>query len=112
MKPSPKQTESRRFLLAEFVEASLPLEGSELEEYDRLLTTEEFKDVLAMQRTFVEQELCRVVRRMLEKKFGALSPQAVTRLESFNRLQLEDLTLALLDACSLADLSLGTDQPG
>jgi hypothetical protein len=111
MEPSSKQTESRRFLLAELVESSLPLEGPELEEYNRLLTTEKYKAVLEMQRTFVEEELCRVVRRMLEKKFGPLGPQAVARLESFNRLQLEDLTLAFVDAESLGDLSLGNNPP-
>jgi hypothetical protein len=111
MEPSPNQNETRRFLLAEFVEASLPLEGSELEEYNRLLTTEKYKAVLEMQRTFVEEELCRVVRRMLEKKFGPLSPPVLRRLELLKRLQLEELSLALLDARSLEDLGLDADRP-
>jgi len=110
MEPFPNQNETRRFLLAELVEASLPLEGPELEEYNRLLTTEKYKAVLEMQRTFVEEELCRVVRRMLEKKFGPLSLPAVRRLESLTRLQLEELCLALLDAHSLDELGLEADR--
>ena len=111
MEPSIKEKESRRFLLAELVDASLSLEGPQLEEYNRLLTTEPYKAVLEMQRTFVEEELCRVVWRMLEKKHGPLSPPAVTRLVSRKRLELEELCLALLDARSLDELGLGSNSP-
>lgn len=111
MEPSIKEKESRRFLLAELVDASLSLEGPQREEYNRLLATEKYKAVLEMQRTFVEEELCRVVWRMLEKRFGPLSPPAVTRLESLKRLQLEELSLAMLDARSLDDLGLGSSPP-
>ena len=90
---------------------ALPLEGPELEEFNRLLTTEKYKAVLEMQRTFVEEELSRVLWRMLEKKFGPLGLPAVRRLESLTRLQLEELSLALLDARSLEELGLEADRP-
>jgi hypothetical protein len=86
----------RRFLLMELIEAYLPLVGPHLQEYQRLLVTEEFQMVRALgQTTFekgVEQGEERgvlkgqreLLLRQLERRFGPLSPGARTRLESWS----------------------------
>jgi hypothetical protein len=50
-------------------------------------------------------------RRQLEKKFGRLAPDALSRLELLPLDRLEELSLAILDATTLDDLGLGNSPP-
>jgi Domain of unknown function (DUF4351) len=90
---------------------NLPLEGPQLEEFKHLLVTEKYKGIQPMATTWFEEGICHVVRRLLERKFGTLSPQVLARLESLSRERLEELSDALLDAESLEELGLEPDQP-
>jgi hypothetical protein len=108
-------SDKQRFLLCEVVQAYLPLEGPQLEEFERLLTTEKYMAVLPTQKTWFEEGLekgqRRVLRRQLEKRFGPLASPTLARLESLSAERVEELCLAVLDARSLGELGLGTDQP-
>ena len=109
----------RRFLLCEVVQAYLPLEGPQLEEFNHLLMTEEYMAVLPTQRTWFEEGLekgleqgqRRTLRRQLEKRFGPLGPRTLARLESLSAERVEELCLGVLDARSLDELGLGADPP-
>jgi hypothetical protein len=109
----------RRLLLCECVQAYLPLEGPQLEEFERLLVTERYAGVLPMATTWFEQGVekglvqgqRRLLRRQLEKRFGALSPTVLARIESWPAERLEEAGLLLLDARSLEELGLGEDRP-
>lgn len=52
----------------------------------------------------IQQESLLIVRRQLEKRFGALPPTVEQRLMQFPVAKLEDLSLRLLDAQSLDEL--------
>jgi hypothetical protein len=105
----------RRFLLCEVVQAYLPLEGPQLEEYNHLLLTPKYGGAMKLQATWYEEGelkgLRRLLRRQLEKKFGPLSPEVALRLESWPVERLEEVGLAYMDARSLDELGLGPDRP-
>lgn len=121
------ENELRRFLLCEVVQAYLPLEGPQLEEFNHLLTTPKYGAAMKVQATWFEEGLekgleqgleqgevrgqRKLLRRQLEKKFGPLSPEAVRRLENWPAERLEEVGLAYTDARSLDELGLGPDQP-
>ena len=67
--------------------------------YDKLIEqgrAEERAEGLARERA--------LIRKMLERRFGALSAAALQRLEGLSAEQLEQLGLAMLDAPSLQTL--------
>jgi hypothetical protein len=101
----------RRFLLCEVVQAYLPLEGPQLEEFNHLLVTEKYAEVLPMATTWYEQGQFNLVWKQLEKRFGQLPPRVLARLEALPPERLEELSLALLDARSLDELGLNADRP-
>lgn len=116
----------RRFLLCETVQAYLPLQPPQVQEFDHLLTTEEFHMVMPTMKTWYDQGLeaglaqglerglaqgsrkgqVRSVRLQLEKRFGLLKEEAVQRLEALSADQLDQLAITLLQAASLHDLGL------
>lgn len=48
----------------------------------------------------------RMLRRLVEKRFGALSPEIIARIDTWTAEQLDAAILAVLDAQSLKDLGL------
>jgi len=108
------ENDVRRFLLCECVQAYLPLEGPQLEEFNQLLVSERYVGVQPMATTWFEegqlQGQQRVVRKLLEKRFGTLNASVLRRLASLPEDQLDDIALRLLDAPqSLDELGLGED---
>ena len=112
------ENEMRRFLLCEVVQAYLPLEGPQLEEFNHLLITEKYAEVLPMATTWFEEGLekgrvlgqRRILQKQLEKRFGPLDRQVLVKLESLSGARVEELSLALLDARSLDELGLEADR--
>jgi hypothetical protein len=111
------QNDWRRFLLCETVQAYLTLQEPQLKEFEDLLVTEPYKEVLPMTQTWFEQGVEKgiekerkrwlgVVRAQLANRFGSLSELARQRLENLDAEQLEDLAVALVKAASLQELGL------
>jgi hypothetical protein len=100
----------RRYLLCECVDAYLPLEGPQLQEFEHLLVTEPYTGVKIMAMTYVEQGRQEgrreLLQNQLEKRFGPLSASVRERLQSLSRERLIELSLAVLDAQSLRELGL------
>ena len=94
------ETEWRRFLLCECVQAYLPLEEPQQREFDHLLTSEPYKEILPMTTTWYEQGVEKgrrsYVKFLLENRFGPLGPRALEKLESWPDERLEELGRALL----------------
>lgn len=110
-------TNQRRFLLMDFVEAYLPLEGPHLDEFRHLLTTKEFAMALKIGKTSFEKGIEKgiekgereLVRKQLTAKFGPLSPAVNARVDAMSPAQLDDVGLRILKADTLAEL--GLDDP-
>ncbi len=104
------ENEWRRYLLYECVEAYLALEGPQLAEYEGLLRTEPYQEAKAMAVTSFEKGMEKgqraLLQRLLERRFGRLSPAALERLASWPAERLGDLAEALLTAASLKELGL------
>jgi hypothetical protein len=114
----------QRFLLCECVQAYLPLEGPQLQEFNRLLMSEPYAGVRPMATTWFEEglekglekgrleTLRRVVTRQVEKRIGGpLSSDARARLESWPLERLDEVFGRLLDNCALDELGLEPDRP-
>jgi hypothetical protein len=111
-------TDQQRFLLAECVQAYLPLDDAQQEEFERLVAAESNSGVQTMRATWFEQgeaigeakglELGqrKMLVVLLEERFGPLGPQARDRLNSLPSQRLEELARALLRAESLKELGL------
>jgi hypothetical protein len=124
------QSDQRRYLLCECVQAYLPLDPPQLQEYENLLITEPYQGVARMEKTTFERGLEEglekglekglerglekgvqvgqrsVLRMLLEERFGPLSQPAQERLESFPSDQLRALIRRVLQAASLEELGL------
>lgn len=102
--------DQRRFLLGECVQAYLPLDEVQQKEYEKLVATESFTKVKAMNMTVYEKGLMQgrreVLREQLEKRFGPLAPQMWDRVNQMNLDQLKQLSLALPGANTLQELGL------
>jgi hypothetical protein len=100
----------RKFLLCECIDAYLPLEGPTLAEYQALLLTEPYREVRDMAQTTYErgqiEGQCRLLERLLRKRFGQLPEDARARLREFPEEELLKLGEALLTANSLQELGL------
>jgi hypothetical protein len=121
-----RESEYRRFLLRECVEAYLDLNERQRQEYEQLLQTEPYREIGPMMTTTYEKgkaegraegraqgreegraEGVRLsVRLLLERRFGTLSPAVLQRLEAWPADRLEELLLAVPGAVSLHDLQL------
>jgi hypothetical protein len=112
-------TEDQKFLLADFVEAYLPLDEEQEREFERLLSTEPYKEVQAMRVTMAQKAEARgllqgqrkILSLQLEERFGSLNPQVHERLESLPAERLEELARSLLRARSLQELALEDGTP-
>src|SRR5207244_1723635 len=78
-------SEQQRFLLGECVQAYLPMDEASKREFERLLTTEKYRGVQAMNTTWYEKGLekgqRRLLRAQIEERFGPLSPAVLERIE-------------------------------
>jgi hypothetical protein len=107
-------SEQQRFLLAECVQAYLPLDEERRAEFEKLVATEPYQGVRAMNTTWFEKGIEKgiekgrreTLREVLENRFGALPPQAAERLQALTTEDLKSLSKALFHATSLKELGL------
>jgi hypothetical protein len=115
-------SEQQRFLLGECVQAYLPLGEVEQKEFEKLVATEKYAGVKAMNTTWYEKgleqgrELGRetgqeegkreLLRELLEERFGSLSATTIQRLACLTREELKVLSRTLMRADSLKALGL------
>lgn len=102
--------DQQRFLLGECVQAYLPLGEEQKREFERLMASESYKGVQAMNTTWyekgMEKERREFLRVQLEEQFGPLSTEVLARLEQLPMDRLQPLRKAVLKAQSLRDLGL------
>jgi hypothetical protein len=96
----------------------LPLEEAQQREFERLVGSEAYHGVQAMNTTWYEKGLEQglvkgqekgrreMLRELLEERFGPLPAPAVERLEQLPAERLKTLSRAVLHAQSLRDLGL------
>jgi hypothetical protein len=105
-----RENDDRRYLLLDCLEAYATLDEAQARELEALLRTERYQGTRAMAVTTFEKGLQQgqrtTLQKLLEVRFGPLSPGARERLESLSPERLEALTLALLTAQSLQELGL------
>jgi hypothetical protein len=106
-----ERTEFRRLLLLDCIEAYFPLDEGERAGYRSLLRAAENQEVRKVLTIFEINGQRTILEKMIEKRFGPLSPVARQKLENWPGEELADLGLALLDARSLHDLGLDDDSP-
>jgi hypothetical protein len=107
-------TEQQRFLLGECVQAYLPLDQDQQREFERLVATEPYKGVQAMNATWyekgieegIEKERRSSLRELLEVRFGPLPAAALEKLDRLTTEHLLSLRQQLFSAKSLHDLEL------
>jgi predicted transposase YdaD len=119
-------TDQQRFLLCECVQAYLPLDPEQQREFERLIVTEPYRGVKAMNTTWYEKGLAKgreegreegreqgreqgqraILRDLVEEKFGPQSVQVQDRLQQLSIDRLAGLTKAVLHARSLRELGL------
>ncbi len=99
-------TVHQRYLLMEFIEAYMPLEGPHLSEFHRLLVTPDFREAEMLAKTSRELGERLLLRDVLEAKFGTLPDDAIHRLEAMEESDLRRLARAQVKAASLAELGL------
>jgi hypothetical protein len=111
-------SEQERYLLGECVEAYLPLDESQWDEFNHLLSTKPYEEVTKMRATSYEQgeakgfeEGIEKGRRetlldLLEQRFGPLSEVAIQRVQAAPTKRLNALLKKLFRAKSLSDLGL------
>jgi hypothetical protein len=110
-------SERQRFLLAECVQAYLPMDDMQRKEFDRLIQAEPYAGVKAMNKTVYEQgketgaiEARReTLREQLEEMFGPLSLEALARIDALTADRLRAIIKAVPRAKSLKDLGLADE---
>ncbi len=108
------ENDYRRLLLTECIEAYLNLDDQQQLEYEQLIRTPPYQEMIPMMTTTFEKGVLkgiqegqrRSVRLQLEKRFGPLPPAVRERLDQWPAERLDDLVLALLEAPSLKALGL------
>jgi hypothetical protein len=111
---SSAETEVRKYLLCECVEAYLPLEEVQMNEYEQLLVTPPYQGARKYGKTSFELgheqgQLTgeqKLLREQLAHRFGPLSEEVSKRLQSCSEAQLLDLARRVLTASSLRELGL------
>ncbi len=100
----------RKELLGECVLAYADLTAEQTEELERILSAEPFREGRVMRNSMLDEAerkgQRRVLRTMLETRFGPLSHEAQTRLESWESDRLLELSKELLVANSLREVGL------
>lgn len=99
-------TEQKRFLLAECVQAYLPLDEERQREFEALTATEKYQGVQLMNTTMYEKGILRVLLELLEEKFGPLSEAVREKVQQLPPERLIPLSKAVLHAHSLQELGL------
>ena len=106
-----RENTARKELLAECFDNYLVLGPGESPEFDRL-QSEQFPEAGAMVNSIKErgrvEGIRQLVRKMLDKKFGPLSPHVAEQIEALPAERLEEISLALMDARSLEELGFTT----
>jgi hypothetical protein len=109
-----RENDYRRYLLLDCLEEYATLDEAQAQELGALLRTERYQGAQAMAQTTFEkgvqaglqQGWRTALQKLLESRFGPLSPSAQRRLESLSTERLEGLILAQLKAQSLQELDL------
>jgi hypothetical protein len=103
-------SEQQRFLLGECVQAYLPMDEEAKRQFERLLASEKYHGVQAMNMTSYEKGLEKgqreILRMQIDERFGPLSPAVLERIEQLPAEQLKPLGKALVHAQSIRDLGL------
>jgi len=111
-------SEHERFLLAECVQAYLPLDETQQQELEKVLQTEPYVEVNAMNQTVYEkglekglekgrhQERLDLVLLLLEKRFAKLTQATRRHVEELSMEELWQLTPKISSASSLSELGL------
>jgi Domain of unknown function (DUF4351) len=111
-------TDRQRFLLGECVTAYLPMDDSQRQDFEDMVAAKPFDKVQAMNKTYYEQGIekgiekgeilgqQKLIRDLLEDRFGPLSQQVVERLMDLSAERLNSLGRAVLRAPSLKELGL------
>jgi hypothetical protein len=110
--------EKKRFLLAECVQAYLPMDEAQRAEFDQLVEAKPYAGVQAMNKTVFEQGIEKgfekgaaqarreMLRDFVAARFGPLSDHVLNRIDSLDPDRLPALVKALPQASSLKDLGL------
>jgi len=100
----------RRFLLVECLEAYAELDEAQKERLQALIHTEAYQEVEPLMKTTyergIEQGERRSALRLMEAKFGPLTPKVKQQVEALSPEALAQLQLDLLKAHALAELCL------
>ena len=107
-------TEQQRFLLGECVQAYLPLDEAQRRAFERLVATEPYRGVQAVNKTWfeqgreqgLEQGQRALLRELLEDRCGHLSPMVQERFQQLPAERLPMVARAVLRAQSLQELGL------
>jgi len=104
------ENDYRKFLLAECLEAYSELDESQKERVQALLLTEAYHEAEPLMKTTyergIEQGERRSALRLMEAKFGPLSPQVKQEVEALSPEALAQLQIDLLKAQTLDDIHL------
>jgi hypothetical protein len=117
-------SDQKRFLLGECVQAYLPLDEAQQQEFDKLLAGEAYRGIRDMNTTWYEkgieqgvqrgieqgvqrgrsQERLEIAKGLLEERFGPLSAGVVANLQTRTPEQLADLIKRILKVTNLREL--------
>ena len=104
------ENDYRRFLLAECLEAYSDLDEAEKERLQVLLHAEPYREVEPLMKTTyergIEQGERRAALRLMEFRFGPLSPEVKQQVEALSPESLARLQVDLFKAQSLEELRL------
>jgi hypothetical protein len=126
------ENDYRKFLLTECVEAYLGLDEEQQREFERLLQSPPYREIVPMMTTTFEKGIAKgwqegiakgkeegviegqrlMLRHILEQRFGPLSAAVVQRLEAWPADRLGELASGVLKAGSLAEMGLGDEPNG
>ena len=121
--------DQQRFLLGECVQAYLPLDDQQQQEFEKLIATDTYRGVQAMNTTWYEKGIEKgiemnttsyekgiekgiekgrrlLLREQLEEQFGVLSPDVSNRIETLPADEVIRVGKAVLNANSLRELGL------
>jgi hypothetical protein len=103
---SSNASNQRKYLLCECVDAYLPLEGVQMEEYEQMLVTPPYQLAQKYGKTFSERGMLKILREQLTDRFGPLSAVALQRLEALSEAELVDVGKRFYRVAKLSDLGL------
>jgi Domain of unknown function (DUF4351) len=107
-------TDRKRFFLTEYVKTYLPIDETQKHELKKLLDTEEYSGVRAMNKSWFdeaeEKGRRHVLRELMEERFGPLPAAVTERLRGLSLSELMPLSKAILRAQSLSELGLDKEK--